>query len=286
MAGVRTLLPVEFTKLSTRVILACTQHPQVLLTYAIFESLAWGADSRTIEFDGAWFETQFGVSQPTLLRHLSLLSKQPIQAVLCYRSAGAGYRRFSVTLAEMTPLEMSGIKNDTSGIKFDTGIKFENHSCSLIKESINPDSIKDKNGIKNDTVSNLIPEGQPEEPSQKPNIFRLYEENIGPLTPLVADALRSAESDYPEPWITEAFAIACEQNKRRWAYILGVLKNFKEQGFTPRSANEKPDQRNRSAGSPASQNPERGAPPTPRDLAAAELVLQMQNLSGFAVFAE
>src|SRR5215510_3124582 len=31
-------------------------------------------------------------------------------------------------------------------------------------------------------------------PTEHPNIFRLYEENIGPLTPLIADALKDAET--------------------------------------------------------------------------------------------
>ncbi len=38
-----------------------------------------------------------------------------------------------------------------------------------------------------DTLSNPPPE--------RPNIFKLYEENIGPLTPLIADALKDAEAD-------------------------------------------------------------------------------------------
>ena len=35
------------------------------------------------------------------------------------------------------------------------------------------------------------------QPSERPNIFRLYEENIGMLTPMVADELRAAEEEYP-----------------------------------------------------------------------------------------
>ncbi len=34
-------------------------------------------------------------------------------------------------------------------------------------------------------------------PLERPNVFRLYEENIGPLTPLIADALNDAEFDLP-----------------------------------------------------------------------------------------
>jgi len=38
-------------------------------------------------------------------------------------------------------------------------------------------------------------------PPERPNIFKLYEENIGPLTPLIADALKDAEKTYPPEWV-------------------------------------------------------------------------------------
>jgi len=34
-------------------------------------------------------------------------------------------------------------------------------------------------------------------PVERSNIFKLYEENIGALTPLIADMLREAEKEYP-----------------------------------------------------------------------------------------
>lgn len=61
---------------------------------------------------------------------------------------------------------------------------------------------------------------------EHPNIFRLYEENIGPLTPLIADALGEAEDTYPEAWIREAFQIAVEYNKRSWRYIQAILERW------------------------------------------------------------
>lgn len=64
----------------------------------------------------------------------------------------------------------------------------------------------------------------------KPNIFRLYEENIGPLTPLIADALRDAEESYPEEWIEEAIRIAVANNVRRWNYIDRILIRWQEEG--------------------------------------------------------
>lgn len=64
----------------------------------------------------------------------------------------------------------------------------------------------------------------------RPNIFKLYEENIGPLTPLVADSLREAEQTYPATWVEEAFRIAVENNVRRWRYIEAILRSWQEEG--------------------------------------------------------
>ncbi len=65
---------------------------------------------------------------------------------------------------------------------------------------------------------------------EQPNIFRLYEENIGPLTPLLADALRDAEKTYPPDWIIEAITIAVANNKRNWKYVEAILKRWKDEG--------------------------------------------------------
>lgn len=65
---------------------------------------------------------------------------------------------------------------------------------------------------------------------EPPNIFRLYEENIGPLTPLIADALRDSEVTYPLPWIEEAIRIAVENNKRSWRYVSAILDRWQQEG--------------------------------------------------------
>ena len=66
---------------------------------------------------------------------------------------------------------------------------------------------------------------------QRPNIFRLYEENIGPLTPLLAEALGEAEDTYPATWIEEAIQIAVKKDKRHWRYIQAILERWlKEDG--------------------------------------------------------
>lgn len=67
-------------------------------------------------------------------------------------------------------------------------------------------------------------------PVERPNIFKLYEENIGPLTPLIADTLKDAEESYSPEWIAEAVELAVKNNKRNWKYIEAILKRWKEEG--------------------------------------------------------
>jgi DnaD/phage-associated family protein len=76
-------------------------------------------------------------------------------------------------------------------------------------------------------------------PPDRPNVFKLYEQNIGALTPLIADALRDAEAAYPADWIEEALAEAVTRNKRSWKYVEAILKRWKEEGRA-----EKQDRRN------------------------------------------
>ena len=66
--------------------------------------------------------------------------------------------------------------------------------------------------------------------TEKPNIFQLYEANIGPLTPLIADALRDAEKTFQPDWIEDAFKIAVERNKRNWHYIEAILDRWQKGG--------------------------------------------------------
>ncbi len=64
----------------------------------------------------------------------------------------------------------------------------------------------------------------------RPTIYQLYEENIGPLTPLIADALREAEETYPTDWIAEAIQLAVEKNVRHWRYAEAILRRWQEEG--------------------------------------------------------
>lgn len=65
---------------------------------------------------------------------------------------------------------------------------------------------------------------------ERPNIYKLYESNIGILTPRIADNLKDAEKEYPAEWIQDAIHLAVENNKRKWSYIDAILKRWETEG--------------------------------------------------------
>ena len=77
--------------------------------------------------------------------------------------------------------------------------------------------------------------------------FALYEQNIGPLTPIIADRLRAAESQYPATWLEEAIAMAVEYNKRSWRYVETIQQRWEANG-----KDEGPERRHDEADDPNS----------------------------------
>jgi DNA replication protein len=63
-----------------------------------------------------------------------------------------------------------------------------------------------------------------------PDIFTLYEQNIGMLTPIIAEELKEAMKLYPENWIRDAINEAISLNKRSWRYIERILERWSAEG--------------------------------------------------------
>jgi DNA replication protein len=78
------------------------------------------------------------------------------------------------------------------------------------------------------------PSGDPRMPVElrleRPNLFTLYEQNIGPLTPMIGEMLKEAEKDFPEAWIEEAIQIAVRNNVRKWSYVEAILNGWRVEG--------------------------------------------------------
>jgi len=76
--------------------------------------------------------------------------------------------------------------------------------------------------------------------SARNNVYQLYEENIGPLTPLVAEELKEAERLYPVEWLEEAFREAAVLNKRSWRYVARILERWATEGRASEKAGRDP----------------------------------------------
>ena len=80
-------------------------------------------------------------------------------------------------------------------------------------------------------LSGLKAEAQTDiETEELPDIFTLYEQNIGMLTPMIAEELREAEKLYPETWIRDAIKEAVTHSKRKWSYISAILERWSAEG--------------------------------------------------------
>lgn len=62
------------------------------------------------------------------------------------------------------------------------------------------------------------------------NLFEIYEENIGALTPMIAEQIKDWEEHYANSWVAEAVEIAVKNEIRKASYISGILKNWHTEG--------------------------------------------------------
>ncbi len=65
---------------------------------------------------------------------------------------------------------------------------------------------------------------------ERPTIYKLYESNIGLLTPMIADELKDIVKDFPREWIEDALREAVRANARKIKYIRAVLDRWKAEG--------------------------------------------------------
>lgn len=77
---------------------------------------------------------------------------------------------------------------------------------------------------------------------QRPGLFRLYEANIGTITPMLAEELKAAEAGFPAAWLEEALQLAVQHNKRNWRYARAILDRWdregRDRGLVGRAARE------------------------------------------------
>jgi DNA replication protein len=66
--------------------------------------------------------------------------------------------------------------------------------------------------------------------TERPNIFTLFEQNIGFLGTSIVEEIKDALDLYPEEWVEAAIREAAVHNKRSWSYIRAILRRWETEG--------------------------------------------------------
>jgi DnaD/phage-associated family protein len=85
--------------------------------------------------------------------------------------------------------------------------------------------IVESQGLTSSVEENYIRSG-----TSKQDIFSLYEQNFGLLTPMTVEQLKDMEGNYPAGWIGDAFKLAVSLNKRRLSTVATILKRWEQEG--------------------------------------------------------
>jgi len=135
-------------------------------------------------------------------------STQSAECSVTYKELKAGSRRLSAELDEETLRQAlnSAVEHG-----------------ALLHSTLNI------NGVIEDVYSLTAPMYRGRQPPTS-NIFALYEQNIGMITPIIAEELKEADKLYPPQWIEEAFKEAVTLNKRSWKYIARILERWASEG--------------------------------------------------------
>ncbi|MFP3879616.1 MAG: DnaD domain-containing protein [Dehalococcoidia bacterium] len=161
--------------------------------------------------------------QPSLMsRHSEdeMRPKRLSQAIVSRASSEAQGMPDSVTFRELLSHDpMAAMGDESLRRALDSAVE---HGALLRSTS-------DVNGVREDLYF-LTPPMYEGRQSAGVRIFSLYEQNIGMITPMIAEELQEAERLYPPRWIEEAFREAVVLNKRSWKYIARILERWASEG--------------------------------------------------------
>lgn len=74
-----------------------------------------------------------------------------------------------------------------------------------------------------------------------PNVFELYESNIGAMTSIIAEKLKDLEDNYSPLWVGEAIKEAVQNEARNIKYVDAILRRWRVDGFkSPRDKRKPP----------------------------------------------
>lgn len=198
----------------------CTSDRELQVDRVLLRSLKRRGDPRPAE-ERLRQGLELAVARGTLLRiHLRLFSegKEDAEIIAWYFFNTARSRKVVAELqgGEMVPVRLLKPEEDA----FEQESEQATTGERLVNKGYNGEGITEAAKNKRNVQVQV----------ERPNIFVLYEQNIGLLSPLIADELKDAADQYPAEWIEAAFREAVQQNKRKWSYIRAILRRWETEG--------------------------------------------------------
>jgi len=81
-----------------------------------------------------------------------------------------------------------------------------------------------------DTLQSSLKKDKEKETKLEGEVFKLYEQNIGNMTPIIADRLGEMLNEYGSIFVADAITEAAERNARNIKYIEACCRNWKANG--------------------------------------------------------
>ena len=159
-----------------------------------------------------------------------------------WRTAPGPRKSAWVAVDELRTVDASLIDGVDQAVERGTLLRAVVHYRDLKREVVAPNTARGRRGL--NTLRDraraqeappivVVPDGRAA--ADRPDIFALYEQNVGLVQPLIAEELRAAAELYPAAWIEEAFRRAVASNRRNWRYIKSILERWAVDGRGPDS---------------------------------------------------
>ena len=165
----------------------------------------------------------------TLTRSFTAAGHDPSEEIL---------RGLRLAVARRTLLIHRIVANDAAQQFYLLNTDSNRNALARLESGAIIDSVEDNENVA-ENVAIEAPQGD------KPNIFTMYEENVGMLSPILAEELKEAEDLYPWQWVCDAFEIAVAENKRSWRYIATILRRWAAEGKDHGKPGRHPEKDNR-----------------------------------------
>jgi DnaD/phage-associated family protein len=143
-----------------------------------------------------------------------------------------------------TDEEVQSIENQTVDNQSIKKPQYEKPNGGEIIPEVNP-SLKVKPPKRSSSVPKAEQPPAPIEEKQppRPNIYRIYEQEIGGLTPMISDMLNEFDKDYPQDWFADAVKEAKASATRGVSlkYVDAILKRWKSEGRSVNNVRKAPE---------------------------------------------